>query len=817
MLVPLTWLKNYVPVTLPAKELAHRLTMAGSEVGGVKDVGGGWDRDKLLVGHVVKVERHPNADRLTLPTVDLGKGETATVVCGGPNLAVGQKIAFAREGALLFSARSNRVEGLKAAKIRGVLSAGMVCSELELGLSEDHEGILVLDDSAPVGMPLADYLGDAILDIDVTPNRPDCLSILGVAHEVAALTDVTVTEPDLTYDEVGPPIEEQVTIEIADSDLCSRYAASLVTGVTVGSSPKWLQDALVKAGQRPINNIVDITNYVMLEYGQPLHAFDLETIKDKTVIVRAARRGEKLACLDGETRKLDPPMLVIADARDAVALAGVMGGAKTGVGDGTTSILIESANFDPINTHRTAAALRVSSEASYRFERGIRPDLVPRALKRATQLVLESAGGEAARGIVDRYPTRNDPPAVRITRSRIRQVLGVDFAMDQIEDTLFSLGFERSEPEQDLSHVADDKESLWVNVPYWRSDIAIEDDLVEELARIVGYDSIPTTMLTTSIPHHVPRPFRELRERVRGILAVSGMQEVISYPLTDRQTLDRVSALAEGPEPLKLANPLSSEMQYLRTSLRGSVLKTLASNRHDLQSDGLRLFEIGRVYLPKEEAGERDLPDEKEMLVGVLSGPRFPTSWLAPRSDMGFFDAKGYLELVFSQIGLDVEYQPSSDPIMQAGTTAGLLCGGRLLGVVGELRPILLEQFDLDQGPVAMFEIDLASLHEAAPEAAVQHAGASRFPESERDLALIVDAALPSAKIQSIIQRHKLVTQSSPFDLYTGHGIPAGKKSIAYRVVFQSTTATLTADQVERAQDDILRQLRREVGAELRT
>jgi phenylalanyl-tRNA synthetase beta chain len=797
--------------------------MAGSEVGGVNDVGGNWDRDKVLVGHVIKVDRHPNADRLTLPLVDLGNGETATVVCGAPNVAAGQKIAFAREGALLFSTRSNRVEELKAAKIRGVLSAGMVCSELELGLGEDHEGILVLDDSATVGTPLVDYLGDAILDIEVTPNRPDCLSILGVAHEVAALTGEAVTEPDLTYAEEGPPIEEQVKIEISDPDLCPRYAASVVAGVTVGPSPKWLRDALVKAGQRPINNVVDITNYVMLEYGQPLHAFDLDAIKNKTIIVRAARPGEKLATLDGETRRLDPPMLAIADAGDAVALAGVMGGADTGVGDGTTSILIESASFDPINTHRTAAALRVSSEASYRFERGIRADLVPRALKRATQLVLEVAGGKAARGIIDLYPGRKEPPAIKITQGRIRQVLGVDLPMAQVERVLTSLGFERVERHEGAgtAGAAPEGEREWtalsVKIPYWRTDISIEDDLVEEVARIVGYDSIPTTMLTAPIPHHEVGSSRELRERVRDILASSGMQEVVTYSLTDRETLDWVSALAEGPEPLKLANPLSSEMQYLRTSLRGSVLRTLASNRHISQVEGLRLFEIGRVYLPREEAGERDLPKEKEMLVGVLSGPRYPTSWLAPRTDMGFFDAKGVLELLFSQIRLDVEFQPTTYPIMQPGATAGLVCGGRTLGVVGEIHPRTLEWFDLDEGPVAMFEIDLESLHEAAPEAAGRYAGASRFPESERDLALVVDAEVPSAKIRSIIQRHKLVKRSSPFDLYTGQGVPAGKRSIGYRVVFQSTTATLTADQVDRALVGILRQLHREVGAELRT
>ena len=313
MLVPLSLLRKYVPVTLSPAELAHALTMAGTEIGEVSQVGADWDRDKVLVGHVLSVDPHPNADRLTLPTVDLGGGETKTVVCGAPNVAAGQKIAFAHEGARLYSYRSGRVEPLKAAKIRGVVSAGMVCSALELGLGEDHDGILVLDDDAPAGTPLVDVLGDAVLDAEVTPNRPDCLSILGVAHEVAAITGETVTEPDLSYPEDGGPVEDAVKIEIADPDLCGRYTASLIQGVNVGPSPKWLQDALARLGQRPINNIVDVTNFVMMEYGQPLHAFDMDTIEDSTVVIRTARPGESLATLDDETSTLRPPMLVIAD------------------------------------------------------------------------------------------------------------------------------------------------------------------------------------------------------------------------------------------------------------------------------------------------------------------------------------------------------------------------------------------------------------------------------------------------------------------------------------------------------------------------
>ena len=807
MLIPLSWLRKYVPVSISPKELAHRLTMAGTEIGSVEEIGAGWDRDKVLVGRVLKVDPHPDADRLTLPTVDLGGGETATVVCGAPNVAAGQKIAFAREGARLFSERSGKVEPLKAAKIRGVLSSGMVCSERELGLGEDHSGILVLDDDAPTGEALADHLGDAVLDADVTPNRPDCLSILGVAHEVGALTGEAVTEPELSYPEDGPPIAERVSVEIADADLCPRYTAGLVTGVTVGPSPGWLQDGLAKAGLRSINNIVDVTNYVMLEYGQPMHAFDFDTLKGGAVVVRRARAGETLATLDDETHELRPPMLVIADSKDPVGLAGVVGGRDSGVTDKTTTVLLESANFNPENTHRTRMTLGDGTEASYRFERGIRAELAPRALRRAIGLILEIAGGEAAKGILDLHPGRKEPPTLRITMTRIKQALGIELELDEVARVLASLGFERRG--EDMA------DELMMEAPYWRSDIRIEDDVVEEVARIVGYEDIPTTMMSAPIPHHTPRPLRAMRERLRDILASLGMQEVISYSLTDRATLETVGALS-GEEPLQIANPMSSQMNLLRTSLRGSMLGTLASNRRISQSDGLRLFEIGRVYLPREEARERDLPDERETIVGVLSGPRFPASWLAQGEDLSFFDAKGVLEGTFEQIGAEVEYEPSDDPIMAPGKTARIVCGGRAVGVAGQVHPRVVERFGLDEKPVAMFEIDLESLYEAVQGASATFASTSRFPESERDIALLLDADISSARIQAIIRRHKLVKDSSPFDLYTGQGVPADKKSVAYKIVFQSDRSTLTAQLVDRAQGDILRRLQGELGAELR-
>ena len=807
MLIPISWLKRYVPVDMPAQELAHKLTMAGLEIDEVREVGADWGRDKVVVGHVTALDRHPNADRLTVPTLDLGGGETIQVVCGGPNLAAGQKIAFAHAGAMLHSTRTGKTQALKKSKIRGVESAGMVCSEVELGLGDDHDGILVLPDDAPVGMPLVDYLGDAVLDADVTPNRPDCLSILGVAHEVAALTGGTVTEPDATYPEDGDPIERDITIEIADPDLCSRYGASLIRGVTVGPSPQWLQDALNSVGMRPINNIVDVTNFVMMEYGQPLHAFDFDTIGDSTVIIRAARSGEKFTTLDEEQRTLEPPMLTIADSQDAIALAGVMGGLNTEVGDSTTNVLIESANFDANNTRNTATGLGMRTEASYRFERGIRQDLVPRALRRATALTLELAGGVAAKGIIDVFPVVKTPPTLTIGSEQFRRVLGTGISIDTIDRVLTSLGFETTR----------DGDSLEVQCPYWRADITIAEDLVEEVARIVGYDDVPATLMSTEIPHHQPNAERVVRERVRDALVSAGMQETISYSATSLEALEKVETPTEEPEaPLKLSNPMSSDLSHMRTTLRSGVLQTLSFNRRMSRGEGLRLFEIGAVYLPKEEAKERDLPDEKEMLMGVLSGPRSEASWLVPEGDMDFFDAKGVLEAVFSQIGVSESYEADTDSILLPGKTASVFCGNKPVGTIGEVHPRVLARFDLDEESVALFEIDLGAVYAAAGRVSLQYSPISRYPEAEQDIAILVDVDVPSSRIQTIINRHRLVKKSAPFDLYSGEGVPQGKRSVAYRVTFQSDRSTLTGDLVDKARGDIMRQLEREVGATLR-
>ncbi len=788
---------------MPVKELAHRLTMAGTEVGDVAAVGGPWDN--VYVGLVIRVEPHPNADRLSLATVDIGR-ETITAVCGAPNVAQGQKIAFAKIGARLMNAHTGKVETLKAARIRDVVSEGMVCSELELGLGQDHQGILVLDESAPLGTSLADYMGDAVLDLEITPNRPDCLSILGIAHEVGAIASQPVQEPPLDYPEEGDPIEDQVEIRILDPDLCYRYTASLIRGVTIGPSPQWMQERLTKAGQRPINNIVDITNYVMLEYGQPLHAFDYDLLKGRTILVRRAKGNERHTTLDGVDRTLDPPMLVIADLDRAVGLAGIMGGANTEMTEKTTSVLLESANFDPINTRRTAESLKLRSEASYRFERGLRPELAELGLRRATRLILELAGG-AARGIIDVYPGKRELPPMKLTMARVKKVLGVELPPERVEGALNSMGFERASE----TPSSNDEPAIWVKIPYWRSDISLEDDLVEEVARSIGYEEIPVTPLSSPIPHPQPQPVRELREKVRDVLASCGMQEVISYSLTSLSALEKVEALSDGRMPLAVADPMSSEHQYLRTTLTSSLLDTYAAN-HRSQEAGLSLFELGRVYLPR----DKTLPEERETLGGIVGGLRSPSSWLARDEVMDFFEAKALLDSLFQRLRIDATYTPTEDPILVRGRSASIRSGEATLGVVGEVRPEVLKRFDIDDAGVTLFQVDLEKLYQALPSTERQYRSVPRYPEATRDMALVLSEEIPSNTVLDIIQAHDLVESASVFDVFRGSAIGPGKKSLAYRILFRSPSGTLTAEQVAKAQEEILATLEKQLGARLR-
>ena len=799
MKVPLSWLRQYVDVDLPAQDLAHRLTMAGIEVGEVEVIGG-WS--EVFVGQVTGVRPHPNADRLHLCVVSTGS-EELEVVCGAPNVAAGQNICFAKVGANIYNTHTERHEVLEAAKIRGVESRGMICSAVELGLGDDHSGIIELPEDAPVGALLVDYLGDTVLDLELTPNRLDCLSVLGVAHEVAALTGKTVKEPETNYKEAGAPITEQIYISVESPELCRRYTASLLQGVKIGPSPQWLQDRLTRAGLRPINNVVDVTNFVMLEYNQPLHSFDYDLIKDATVIVRRARPDEILTTLDGVERKLTVENLVIADANDAIGLGGVIGGANSEISVNTVNVLLESATFDGANNRETAQTLELRTEATLRFEKGLRPELAPIALRRATGLIQEVAGGTVAPGIVDVLSDEGaDAPVVPLTGEKIRRMLGMEVDQKRVQETLDALGFTwESAGESELK----------VTVPYWRNDVNIEEDLVEEVVRTIGYDLVPTTMLSSPIPFQQPVPVMGLRDQIKDLLASEGIQEVINYPLVTLQQLDQVEQLDSANLPMRVTNPMSADREYLRTTLRASLLATLAANQGH-GSGPFRLFEAGRVFWPR----EGDLPDERETVAGVLAGLRHEPSWLEDDSLLDFYDAKGVVELVLNRLGVSETYEPSDDPSFHPGRCAVIKVADAVIGVVGEVHPVVMDRLGLESPQVAAFELYLGPILAALPAGQQQFEPLPRYPSATRDLALVMPTDVDAGQVTRLILRHRGVDRADLFDIYAGENIAEGTKSLAFHVYFQARDRTLTNEEVNRSLDGLLRTLERELKVTLR-
>ncbi len=800
MKVSLKWLASYVDLDLPAAEIAERLTLSGTEVSGVSRTG---EWEQVVVGRVTEVAPHPNADRLRLATVDTGDG-IQTVVCGAPNVATGQKVAFARVGARLIDAHTGKPAVLKPATIRGFKSSGMVCSERELGLSGEHTSILVLPDDAPVGTPLGDYIGDTILDLDVTPNRPDCMSVVGVAREVAALTGAELRDldPFLAYKETDRPVKSVASVQIIDRDLCSRYCATVVEGVRRGPSPPWMQQRLMAGGMRPINNIVDITNYVMLELGQPLHAFDLSKLAGRKIVVRRAREGERITTIDGAEHELSPQMLAICDAERPVAVAGVMGGAGSEVSGATRSVLVESATFAPASIRRTAAALRTRTEASARFEKGLPPALAEIAVRRATHLFVQLCGGKAAKGIIDVYPGKERDVRVTVTSDRLRRVLGIDLPRARVRGVMTSLGFS-------CRWVPPDR--YVVRVPYWRTDVRIAEDVIEELARVIGYDELPTTSLSGPLPEGRPDELLEFRERLRDRFVAAGMQEIITYSMIGADLIGKVIpawGLADKP-PLRIANPLSAAHEFARTSLRPGLLRALANAASGAEL--VALFEVGRAYIARAD----DLPDEVETVCGAVTG-RLPDRWGAPSERQAdFFLAKGYIEAALQPLGLDLCFSEAEEEGLLHGRTAGIEAGMERVGVIGQVDPRIVARFDLDND-VLLFEIDVAAALRARQRGGPIYSPVSRFPAVEQDVALVVDATLPAGRLQEAIEATPLVERAAVFDVYSGPGVPRGKKSVAFSLTYRAADRTLADEDVARTQRKMIERLAHEFGAELR-
>jgi phenylalanyl-tRNA synthetase beta chain len=854
MRVPISWLKDYVDITIPIEELAERLTLAGLEVEHIEYYGVAptraagvhvpqgdaapaqetnlvWDRAKIVIAQIVEVRPHPNADRLVLADVDYGGAALHQVVTGAPNifhlkgqgrLANGPKAVFAKEGSTLYDGHQpgKVLMTLKPAKLRGIKSDSMVCSEKELGLSDEHEGIILLDDDAPVGVPAADYLGDIVLDISILPNVARAASILGVAREVAALTGQTLKQPPYQLNGTGPDAHTGVEVKILDPDLCSRFTATIIRHVKIGPSPYWVQRRLRLAGQRPISNIVDVSNYVMFDIGQPIHTFDYDKLMKRaaahgdeqpTIIVRRARQGERMTTLDGVDRELNPDNLMICDAFGPVGVGGIMGGTETEVDDHTTNVLIEAANFNFINIRKTTQQMKLPSEAATRFGRGIHPAMALRGNIRSANLIRQLGGGVIDTGIVDNYARPAEPVTVNLTVAEVKRLLGFDVDADEIVRILESLEFK--------SEVRSQKSEIQVTAPDHRTDITGPHDLIEEVARVHGYDRIPLAAMDDEMPPQRPNPGLDFEEWVRDILVQAGLYEAITYSMTTPQHEAR---LLPGERPddrpyVTLANPISAERTHLRHTLLHSLLEVMRINiRHH---DHVAVFEINKVYLVSEDS---PLPDEPRRLTIVMSGPREAEAWKGgDRQPIDFYDLKGVIETLLDGLHIaGAKYEAVEHPTFYPGRTAHLTIDAKAIGTFGEVHPLVREAFDLLEQPVLAAEIDLEALSASVPSSR-RVADVPRFPAVTEDLALIVDEKTPADKVLALIEdaggkeHGGLLRAVSLFDVFKGEQIGAGKKSLAYRLTYQADR-TLTDEEVKKVREAIVRRLREELGAVMR-
>ena len=809
MKVPFNWLKEYVDLDVTPQELAQRMTMAGLEAEQIDYIGDTWDN--VFVAEVEKVEPHPDADRLVLATASAGE-HRLTVVTGAPNIAEGQKVALALAGARLIDAYADepRLKTLKPGKIRGILSEGMVCSEKELGLSDEHEGIMVLPDDAPVGAPLADYLGDAVIEFEITPNLVHAFSMVGIAREASAVLDAPIRLPELASLDTVPQRDDLVTIEAPD--LNARYIGIVIDGVNVEPSPTWMSQHLTRAGVRPVNNLVDITNYVLLEMGQPLHAFDLSQIGTGRIVTRRATAGETIETLDHRTREVDQDVLLITDGERPLAVAGVMGGVDSEVTDDTTSILLESATFDMVNIRHTSRKLKLRTDASVRFERGIDPDLALTAARRAVQLILDLCPGATVREYDDTYPNPVAPRSVTMPLSRIKRVLGIEIPRDTVTSVLTRL---------DLQPVIDG-DSLTVTVPTWRSDISIPEDVVEEVARIVGYSELPATLPTGETAAVERDPMFLLQQRVRTLLAAGGMWEGRSYATLSDEEIEQwssgesvaLTANIARDALVRLLNPVNAERPVLRPAILPSLLPAVTENLKHQES--VRLFEIAHVFWGN---GEGELPNEPPHVAGIVAGRRHELDRFAPSSpEMDFWDAKGVVDALAQRLGVSLAFAPVQHPAFHPGRAATVTAKGERIGIVGEIHPSLAAAHGIETR-VAGFEIDLAALSATLPDARGVQVKADPYLPVQQDFSMVVDAATPAATVQEALLRGAgpLATDVTLFDIYEGESIGEGMKSLTFRVTFTAPDRALTDKELEKVRKKIEKTLERNAGATLRT
>ena len=848
MKVPLSWLKDYIEIDLDPHEIARLLTFAGLEVESINFIGLPqsnqrqnqtsiygleWDRNDIIVADITKVEHHPNADRLVLAQLYDGE-QTHTVLTGAPNLFQYKdqgklpqplKVAYAREGAHLYDGHNSGQEliRIKRKKIRGIESYSMACSEKELGISDEHEGIIVFDSEAPIaGTPLVDYIGDAVFDIAITPNMARNLNVVGIARELGALTKTPIHPPktNITIAKSMQSALEMPKIEIDESELNPRFTATLIEDIQIKPSPYWMQLRLRMSGMRPINNVVDITNYVMLEMGQPLHAFDYDVLRARSktkapvITTRLPNSGEKIMTLDGIHRTLDNFTILVADNAGALSIGGIMGGSNSEVSDNTKNVLLEAASWDLINIRQTVISQQLqSSQAGYRFSRGVSPEIAARSNYRAAEMIRLFGNGTIAHATIDKYPRHYVPNTVKLRLSEIQRSLGIDIPADEVISILLALDFS-VEKQQNVLHVT---------APDHRLDIGVDEigtaDIIEEVARIWGFENIPETQISDLMPRQKNNTLLEKEERIRDILVNLGLQEVITYRIASPENEQLLHDSENGPY-VHLANPITPERSVMRRSLLSSVLECARNNSRFQQR--IALFEVGPVYLPLLSSSENqsNLPTESQRLSVVLSGKRVSLSWANNQSDtMDYFDIKGIIdELLRAAHISDYTVESGNHPSFQPGAVATLAIHGSQAGSFGVLHPDVALNYDFGEHPTLAADFDLTTFTNAMPNHYTINP-IPRFPAIIEDIALIVDNQINNAEVvKSIIKSGgATLTNVQLFDIFRGEQIGTDKKSLAYRLTYQSEVKTLTDKDAAKLRTKIVKALQKELGAQLRS
>jgi phenylalanyl-tRNA synthetase beta chain len=799
MRLSLNWLKEFVAINQTPAELAEILTMAGLEVENIEQKG--RNLNDIIVSRILDIKPHPQADRLFICKLDAGEKDVS-VVCGATNIRKNDTVPLALPGTVLPDGIA-----IKESRIRGEISHGMLLAEDEMGLTEDHSGIMILPDDVRPGHSLPDVMNleDWILEVTLTPNRIDCASVVGVAREIGALTNTTITIPEPHFQENNTPIEDLASVTVLDSQGCPRYAAGLADQIKIGPSPFWMRYRLHVSGIRAINNVVDITNYVLMELGQPLHAFDYHRLMGRKIVVKRAENGQFFTTLDGQNRDLDNQTLMICDGERAVALAGIMGGLNSEITPHSTTVLVESAYFDPLVIRRSSKRLSLSTEASYRFERGIDIGGVDRALKRSLMLIAQLAEGIIAKGIIDCYPEPWSPPKITLRVQRANEILGTNIDANAITHHLSSLG---------MAVKALDQNQIAVYPPSFRVDITREADLIEEVARLIGYDNIPVT-LPAIRPTEEDFSERVLRDRIKALLVGMGFLEIITYSFISPRSADILGA--EGHSHLrsfvKLLNPLSQDQSVMRTSLIPGLLSTVHLNTLRGQND-LRIFEWGKVYL--KEDGE--LPQERQVLAAFMTGMASAQEWYQAPREVDFFDIKGVAETILEELGIQKpEFRRSgSKEGLDPSECAKIYYTGSEIGAIGRISKEAMEGYCLERSGLVL-ELDIESLFPFV-KWAKEFTPLAKFPSVRRDISIIVNRSTPTATLLDIVKGmgKELVESVSIFDVYQGKGIDKTEKALALRINYRSQERTLTDEEVNKIHDEIIGEIRRHTGGRLR-